>query len=79
MILYERRVERNVRNESAARGDSFKIKECSMQRKAGLGYRPPAATGTLEKQFSEIVNAQPALIAHHSTEAALPERQCAVD
>jgi hypothetical protein len=25
-------------------------------------------------QFSEIVNAQLALIAHHSTEAALPEK-----
>jgi class 3 adenylate cyclase/predicted ATPase len=29
---------------------------------------------TLEKQFPEIVNAQPALIAHHSTEAALREK-----
>src|SRR4029077_14812028 len=28
---------------------------------------------TLEKQFPEVVNAQPALIAHHSTEAALSE------
>jgi predicted ATPase len=29
---------------------------------------------TLEKQFPEVVNAQPALIAHHSTEAALSEK-----
>jgi predicted ATPase len=28
----------------------------------------------LEKQFPEVVNAQPALIAHHSTEAALSEK-----
>ena len=29
---------------------------------------------TLEKQFPEVVSAQPALIAHHSTEAALSEK-----
>src|SRR5215831_8382359 len=29
---------------------------------------------TLEKQFPEVVKAQPALIAHHSTEASLNEK-----
>ena len=32
---------------------------------------------TLEKQFPEVVNTQPALLAHHSTEAALSEKAVA--